>query len=63
LELTNSGANIRRIRDRIAALEKLAERSDREEQGEGYAYLEDVENNRAVFLFDVKPEKERPCVS
>lgn len=56
-ELTNSSANIRRIRDRIAALEKIAERSDREEQGKGYTYREDVEDNRAVFLFDAKPEK------
>ena len=30
-ELTNSSANIRRIRDRIAALEKIAERCEREE--------------------------------
>ncbi|KVP19767.1 DUF3560 domain-containing protein [Burkholderia ubonensis] len=56
-ELTNSSANIRRVRDRIAALEKIAERTDREEAGEGYTYREDVEDNRAVFLFDAKPEK------
>jgi hypothetical protein len=56
-ELTNSSANIRRVRDRIAALEKMAEHTDREEQGQGYTYREDVEDNRAVFLFDAKPEK------
>ncbi|WP_454875504.1 DUF3560 domain-containing protein [Paraburkholderia xenovorans] len=56
-ELTNSSANIRRVRDRIAALEKMAERTDREEAGDGYTYREDVEDNRAVFLFDTKPEK------
>ncbi|MBW5287777.1 DUF3560 domain-containing protein [Burkholderia gladioli] len=56
-ELTNSSANIRRVRDRIAALEKMAERTDREEQGQGYTYREDVDDNRAVFLFDGKPEK------
>jgi vacuolar-type H+-ATPase subunit I/STV1 len=56
-ELTNSSANIRRIRDRIAALEKIAERCDREEQGQGYTYREDVEDNRAAFVFDAKPDK------
>ncbi|SDI92056.1 hypothetical protein SAMN04487926_12739 [Paraburkholderia steynii] len=56
-ELTNSSANIRRIRDRIAALEKIAERSDCEEQGQGYMYCGDVEDNRAAFVFYAKPEK------
>lgn len=56
-ELTNSSANIRRVRERIAALEKIAERTDREEQGQGYTYREDTEDNRAVFLFDAKPDK------
>ncbi|WP_321574927.1 DUF3560 domain-containing protein [Paraburkholderia franconis] len=32
-ELTNSSANIRRVRERIAALEKMAGRTDREEEG------------------------------
>ncbi|BCZ85766.1 hypothetical protein PTKU64_94410 (plasmid) [Paraburkholderia terrae] len=56
-ELTNSSANIRRVRERIAALEKMAERTDREEEGQGYTYREDIEDNRAVFVFDAKPEK------
>jgi hypothetical protein len=57
-ELTNSSSNIRRVRDRIAALEKIAERTDREEAGQGYTYREDTEDNRAVFLFDIKPAKD-----
>jgi hypothetical protein len=57
-EITNSGANIRRVRDRIEALKKIAERTDREEEGHGYTYREDTEDNRAVFLFDAKAAKE-----
>ena len=57
-EITNSGANIRRVRDRIEALKKIAERTDREEEGHGYTYREDTEDNRAVFLFDAKPAKD-----
>ncbi|MFT0175136.1 hypothetical protein ACLKMY_40935, partial [Paraburkholderia mimosarum] len=57
-EITNSGANIRRVRDRIEALKKIAERTDREEEGHDYTYREDTEDNRAVFLFDAKPAKD-----
>lgn len=57
-QLTNNNANIRRIRSRIAELEKMAQREDREERGNGYTYREDIEDNRAVFLFDSKPTKE-----
>jgi hypothetical protein len=57
-QLTNNNANIRRIRARIAQLEKMAQRVDREERGNGYTYREDIEDNRAVFLFDTKPTKE-----
>jgi hypothetical protein len=56
-EITNSGANIRRVRERIEGLKKIAERTDREEAGQGYTYCEDPEDNRAVFLFDGKPAK------
>lgn len=57
-ELTNNSANIRRVRERIAALEKMAECTDRQEEGQGcYTYREDIEDNRAVFLFDAKPKK------
>ncbi|WP_063888759.1 DUF3560 domain-containing protein [Burkholderia stagnalis] len=56
-EITNSSANIRRIRDRIAQLEKIAARSSVEHQGEGYLYREDIEDNRVAFIFDAKPAK------
>lgn len=56
-ELTNNNANIRRIRGRIAELQKMAERTDREVSGDGYKYREDVEDNRAAFVFDAKPCK------
>ena len=55
-ELTNSSANIRRIRDRIAAIEKIAEGTGREERGQGDTCHE-VEDNRATFVFDGKPDK------
>ncbi|KVN89043.1 hypothetical protein WJ69_14520 [Burkholderia ubonensis] len=57
-EITNSSANIRRIRDRIAQLEKIAARSSVEHQREGYLYREDVEDNRVAFIFDAKPSKD-----
>ncbi|MDW9232882.1 hypothetical protein C7S15_8963 (plasmid) [Burkholderia cepacia] len=57
-EISNSSANIRRIRDRIAQLEKIAARSSVEHQGEGYVCREDVEDNRVLFIFDAKPAKE-----
>ncbi|KVO17490.1 hypothetical protein WJ74_08510 [Burkholderia ubonensis] len=57
-EITNSSANIRRIRDRIAQLEKIAARSSLEHQGEGYLYREDIEDNRVAFIFDAKPSKD-----
>lgn len=53
--LTNNNANIRRIKARIVELEKLAERVDVEEDGEGYTYREDTEENRVMFVFDGKP--------
>lgn len=57
-EISNSSANIRRIRDRIAQLEKIAARPSVEHQAEGYVYREDVEDNRALFIFDAKPSKD-----
>ncbi|SAK77059.1 hypothetical protein AWB75_04469 [Caballeronia catudaia] len=46
------------MRERIEALNKVAERTDLEEAGHGYTYREDTQDNRAVFLFDAKPAKE-----
>jgi hypothetical protein len=61
-QLTNNSANIRRIRDRIAALEKTATRQDREESTDGYTYREDTEENRLMFIFDGKPGEEIRCL-
>lgn len=56
--LTNNNANIRRIAARIKELDQAAQRVESERQGEGYAYREDPQENRAMFLFDSKPQKE-----
>jgi len=57
-QLQNNNANIRRIAERIKALEKVAERPESERSGDGYAYREDPQENRAMFLFDGKPAKD-----
>ena len=57
-QLQNNNANIRRIADRIKALEKVAERPETERSGDGYTYREDPQENRAMFLFDGKPAKD-----
>ena len=56
--LTNNGANMRRIEQRIAELEALAARQDKEIQGPGYIYREDTEENRLMFIFPGKPDDE-----
>ena len=55
--LTNNNANIRRIQQRIKQLQANQEREPVNVQGTGYAYAEDVEENRVMFTFDGKPEK------
>ncbi len=60
-ELTNNNANIRRIKERIAQLEKEAARAaeDREDiRGEGYTLTENSEAGRIQFIFDGKPDLE-----
>ena len=55
--LQNSNANIRRVEQRIRELERAAERNvTREQEGNGYTYREDVEENRVMFIFPDKPE-------
>ena len=54
-QLSNNSANIRRIRERIAALEKATTRQDKEEVYKSYTYREDTEENRIMFFFDGKP--------
>ena len=53
--LSNNNANMRRVKDRIAELERAAIRQPREEEAEGYTYREDTEENRVMFVFDGKP--------
>jgi vacuolar-type H+-ATPase subunit I/STV1 len=53
--LTNNSANIRRIKNRIATLEKLRQRTDAECEGRGYTYREDMDENRVMFIFPDKP--------
>jgi len=55
--LTNNNANIRRIQQRIKQLQANQERAPVNVQGTGYAYAEDLEENRAMFMFEGKPEK------
>ena len=56
-QLTNNSANIRRIRDRIAELEKATARQDREEVTDRFTYREDTAENRLMFIFDGKPDE------
>lgn len=55
--LTNNNANIKRIQGRIAELEKLKQRVDVEQAGNGFTYREDTAENRVMFLFDGKPDE------
>ena len=59
--LSNNNANIRRIKERIAALQKEAERAAEgagvtPEQGDGYVLKENHEIGRIQFVFDGKPD-------
>lgn len=57
-QLTNNSANIRRIRERIAELERAATRQDTEEVTDTFTYREDTAENRIMFFFDGKPGEE-----
>lgn len=57
--LQNNNANIHRVEQRIRELERAAERNvTKEQEGNGYTYREDADENRVMFLFDGKPEPE-----
>lgn len=61
--LSNNSANIRRIKARIAQLQKEAERAAENagatpEQGDGYVLKENHEIGRIQFIFDGKPDDE-----
>lgn len=53
--LSNNNANMHRVKQRIAELEKRRQRADVEHEGHGYKYREDAEDNRVMFIFDGKP--------
>jgi hypothetical protein len=55
--LTSNSAEIRRIKARIAQLEKTAQRETTEEVTDKYTYREDTAENRVMFLFDGKPDE------
>jgi hypothetical protein len=58
-EITNNGANIRRMKERIEHLEALAVKVVMEPlEGDGWSITEDAEDNRIVIRFDEKPSKE-----
>jgi hypothetical protein len=54
--LTNNLATIKTTEKRIASLEAVRSLQTAEVKGEGYTYREDVEENRAMFLFPGKPD-------
>jgi len=56
--LSNNNANARRIEQRIKELERLQELATVEREGEGYAYREDTDENRAMFIFPGKPDEQ-----
>lgn len=56
--LSNNNANARRVKARIAELEKRSQRVSKEHEGKGYTYREDTEENRVMFVFPGKPDKE-----
>jgi hypothetical protein len=59
-EITNLSANIRRVRDRVAELEKNANKPAEarvELSGEGFRLFESVEDNRICFAFEGKPSE------
>ena len=61
--LSNNNANIRRIKERIAQLQKEAERAAMgdeatQERGNGYLLKENHEIGRIQFIFDGKPDED-----
>jgi len=58
-QLTNNNANLKRTRDRIAQLEREAQREHVEvETNHGFKIVQNVEENRIQLLFDGKPSFE-----
>lgn len=57
-ELTNSNANIKRVKQRIETLEAVKASNPIEEEHDGYTYRENAEAMRVQFRFDGKPDDE-----
>lgn len=57
-ELTNSNANINRVKQRIETLEAVKASKPIEEEHDGYTYRENAEAMRVQFRFDGKPDDE-----
>lgn len=58
-EMKNNNANIRRIKERIAALEKEAQQAAANTgpiKGDGYELVENADAGRIQFIFDGKPD-------
>ena len=58
-EMKNNNANIRRIKERIAALEKEAQQAAANTgpvKGDGYELVENADMGRIQFIFDGKPD-------
>lgn len=58
-QLTNNSANIRRMKERLAGLERTSARESREYTINGVRVLENTEANRLQIFFDDKPEESR----
>lgn len=57
-ELTNSNANIKRVKQRIEMLEAVKASKPIEEEHDGYTYRENAEAMRVQLQFDGKPDDE-----
>ncbi|RFM34414.1 DUF3560 domain-containing protein [Chitinophaga silvisoli] len=57
-KLTNNGAEIRRLKKRIAQLEKLEKMETSESEYNGVIYRKNVEANRVQLIFPGKPAEE-----
>lgn len=57
-ELTNSNANIKRVKQRIETLEAAKAAQPVEDEHDGYTYRENAEAMRVQFQFDGKPDDE-----
>lgn len=57
-QLSNNNANIKRVRDRIATLERAAEREHKEVTHGNIKLVQNVEENRVQLIFPGKPDRE-----